>query len=208
MLADVLECMVSTIRPLDSKTYLDFLSIATWAQNPCREWNQSVSSLSRAVEGKHIVTLHKELDIWDKTLKDNEETKTHLKNEVKNWTEAAVRNKGESEKLKRTKIKSSYHVCQCWDDFTQCCQRLVNIGSLLKNTMLLNFLLILNRFNTTKSKYYNLLNRMSITFQCNSSSLMSSSKKHDKLLWLMSKLSHDSSENFPSTHIYTDYWLK
>lgn len=57
-------------RPLDWKTYLDFLSITTWAQNPCREWNQSVSSLSRAVEGKYIVTLDKELNIWDKTLKD------------------------------------------------------------------------------------------------------------------------------------------
>lgn len=140
----------SVNRPLDSKTYLDFLSIAKWAQNLCKEWNQSVSSLSRAVERKHTVTLHKELNIWDKTLKDNEETKTQLRSEVKNWTEAAVRNKGESGKLKRTKIKSSYHICQCWDDFTQCCQRLVNIGSLLKNTMLLNFLLILNRFNTNQ----------------------------------------------------------
>ncbi len=123
-------------------------------------------------------------------------------------TKGQWRDEDTLEKWGKELNRSSYHVCQCWDDFTQCCQRLVNIGSLLKNTMLLNFLLILNRFNTTKSKYYNLLNRMSIAFQCNSSSLMSSSKKHDKLLWLMSKLSHDSSENFPSTHIYTDYWLK
>lgn len=46
-------------RPLDSKTYLDFLSIAKWAQNLCKEWNQSVSSLSRAVERKHTVTLQR-----------------------------------------------------------------------------------------------------------------------------------------------------
>lgn len=121
-------------RPLDSKTYLGFLSITTWAQNPCREWNQSVSSLSRAVEGKYIVTLDNELNNWDKTMKgkwrggdDRWET---------NRTEAAVRNRGETEKLMSRRKRSSYHVCQCRDDFTQCCQRFVNIGSLLKNKQL------------------------------------------------------------------------
>lgn len=77
-------------RSLDRKTYLDFLSITTWAQNPCREWNQSVSSLSRAVEGKYIVTLDKELNFWDKTLKDKETTdgiQTELKQKQKKINE-------------------------------------------------------------------------------------------------------------------------
>lgn len=123
-------------RPLDRKTYLDFLSITTWAQNPCKEWNQSVSSLSHAVEGKYIVTLDKELNIWDKTLKDKRRQGDNRWDT--NRTEAE-RNKGETEKWMSPRKRSSYHVCQCRDDFTQCCQRFVNIGSLLKTNNTFNW---------------------------------------------------------------------